>query len=178
MKRVLGTVLRYVEKLEVVLIVLMAAVIISVIAAQVFMRYFFNRPFTWAEELATLVLIYLTFFAADVVYKQKRHISVDYFVAKLPPAAQRVVAIVLYIAIAGFLITIIPQTLTLVRMQVRIITTAAIVVPKSFFTLPVLLVFPSMLLSTLYFIICKFDLLLRYGNKPCPDHTADSIGEI
>ena len=178
MKRVLGTFLLYVGKFEVVLIVLMAAVIIGVIAAQVFMRYFFNRPFTWAEELATLVLIYLTFFSADVVYKQKRHIAVDYFAGKLPPAIQRVVAILLYIAIAGFLLTFIPQTLTLVRMQARIITTAAITVPKSFFTLPVLLVFPSMLLSTLYFLICEIDLLLRYGNKPCPEGTADAAGDI
>ena len=165
MKKILESVLLYIKKTEIVLIVLMAAVIIAVIAAQVFMRYFFNRPFNWAEELATLMLIYLSFISADVVYKEKGHITVDYFVAKLPELVQRVINIVIHTAIIVFFLVMIPRTFTLVRMQIRIITSAAVVVPKSFYTLPVLLVFPSMLLSTVYNLITEVESIFRNGHK-------------
>lgn len=151
-KKAFETLLMAIKKIEVVLIVLMLAMIVCIVAAQVFMRYFF-RPFAWAEELTTIVLIYLSFFAADVVYKEKGHISVDYFVGKLPRLVQRLIGVALYGAILIFLVMMIPQTAALVRMQSRITISAAVALPKSFHTLPVLLVFPSMVLTTLYYLV-------------------------
>jgi TRAP-type C4-dicarboxylate transport system permease small subunit len=152
MKKAFETLLMAIKKIEVVLIVLMLAMIVCVVGAQVLMRYFF-RPFAWAEELTAIVLIYLSFFAADVVYKEKSHISVDFFVGKLPRLFQRLIGVALYSAILIFLVMMIPRTATLVRMQSRITISAAIALPKSFHTLPVLLVFPSMVLTTLYYLI-------------------------
>lgn len=153
MKKYLGRFLELVKKIEIVIIVAMAGLIVSVIAAQVFLRFFFNKPFAWAEELATITLIYLSFISADVVYKEKGHISVEYFVGKLPKLGQGIINIFIHSCIVVFFLIIIPQTLTLVIMQYNIVTSAAFVVPKSFFTLPVLIVFPSMLLTSIYFIL-------------------------
>lgn len=164
MKKILDNILHYIKIAETVLIVLMASLIVSIIAAQVFMRYFFNNPFTWVEELATLTLIYLCFFAADVVYKEKLHISVEYFVKKLPEKVQAVINTILYTTIIVFFIIIIPKTYQLVKMQLGIITSAAIVVPKSVYTLPVLLIFPSMLLTTISMLIDEIRVILGLSN--------------
>jgi TRAP-type C4-dicarboxylate transport system permease small subunit len=174
-KNILDTVLLYIKKAEIVLIVLMATLIVSVIAAQVFMRYFLDRPFTWVEELATLTLIYLCFFAADVVYKEKLHISVDYFVKKLPYKVQRIINLLINSSIVLFFFIIIPKTYQLVIMQLNIINSAAIVVPKSVYTLPVLIIFPSMLLTTINELIKEINSLISIQNNRPPDDSANKV---
>lgn len=173
-KKAFETLLLAIKKVEVVLIVLMLATIVCVVAAQVFMRYFF-RPFAWAEEFTTIVLIYLSFFAADVVYKEKGHISVDFFVSKLPQIIQRLIGVALYAAIMIFLITMIPQTAALVRMQSRITISAAVALPKSFHTLPVLLVFPSMLLTTLYYLVDEAEKMTRRARTASAESESKEI---
>lgn len=127
--------------------------IVSVIAAQVFVRYIFGKPFPWAEELCSLLLIYLTFLTADIVYKDKAHISIDYFINFLPPRYQSFVALVVYFLIAAFLLISIPKCIVLLRMQFGHITAAVLTLPKSFWSLPVPVSFASMLFTTAYFIL-------------------------
>lgn len=147
------TILLRTKKVETVCAVLLFGFIVSIIAAQVFVRYVFNKPFPWAEELASLLLIYLTFLTADIVYKDKGHISIDYFVNFLSDRWKGIIAIALYIFIAVFLIVIIPTSITLLKMQYGHITAAIVTLPKSYWTLPAPIAFCSMLVTTVYFIL-------------------------
>jgi TRAP-type C4-dicarboxylate transport system permease small subunit len=133
--------------------------IILIITMQVIFRYFFNKPFSWVEELASLLLIYLTFITADIVYAQKGHLSVAYFVGFLTNRQRTLLNIVLYAAIGTFLIAMIPSCLALFKMQWGHFAAAVIIIPKSFWSLPVPVAFVSMFLTTLDFIVEEFERL-------------------
>lgn len=63
------------------------------------------RPSDWTEELAVYLLVWVSLFGAAITYRAYGHLGVDYFVAKLDPAAQRLVAIIVETAtlvFAGF----------------------------------------------------------------------------
>ena len=104
-----GSILRKIKHAETILAVAMFGFIVSIIAAQIFVRYLFGKPFPWAEELASLLLIYLTFLTADIVYKEKGHIAIDYFINFLPSRIRSVIAFCVYLLISVFLIYMIPQ---------------------------------------------------------------------
>lgn len=152
MLEIYGSILRKIKRTETVLAVLLFGFIVAIIAAQIFVRYIFGKPFSWAEELASLLLIYLTFLTADIVYKDKGHISIDYFINFFSRRARSGVTIGLYLLIGVFLITMISPCIALLKMQSGHISTAVVTVPKSFWSLPVLITFGSMLLTTGYFI--------------------------
>lgn len=63
------------------------------------------RPSDWTEELAVYLLVWVSLFGAAITYRAYGHLGVDYFVAKLDPSAQRLVAIIVELAalvFAGF----------------------------------------------------------------------------
>jgi TRAP-type C4-dicarboxylate transport system permease small subunit len=148
-----NSILRKIKHAETVLAVLMFGFIVLIIAAQIFVRYIFGKPFPWAEELASLLLIYLTFLTADIVYKEKGHISIDYFIKFLPSRVRSATAVGVYLLISFFLISMIPPCIALLKLQSGHISTAVVTVPKSFWSLPVIVAFGSMLLTTGYFIL-------------------------
>lgn len=152
MLEIYGSILRKIKRTETVLAVLLFGFIVAIIAAQIFVRYIFGKPFSWAEELASLLLIYLTFLTADIVYKDKGHISIDYFINFFSQRARSGVTVGLYLLIGVFLTTMISPCITLLKMQSGHISTAVVTLPKSFWSLPVPITFGSMLLTTVYFI--------------------------
>jgi TRAP-type C4-dicarboxylate transport system permease small subunit len=152
MLEIYESIIRKIKRVEIVLAVLMFGFIVAIIAAQIFVRYLFGKPFPWAEELASLLLIYLTFLTADIVYKDKGHISIDYFINFFSPRARAGVALLVYLLIGTFLVALIPPCIALLKMQYGHISTAVVTIPKSFWSLPVPMAFCSMLLTTGYFI--------------------------
>jgi len=63
------------------------------------------RPSDWTEELAVYLLVWVSLFGAAITYRAYGHLGVDYFVAKLDPTAQRLVAVIVEVAVlifAGF----------------------------------------------------------------------------
>jgi TRAP-type C4-dicarboxylate transport system permease small subunit len=152
MLEIYGSILRKIKRAETVLAVLLFGFIVAIIAAQIFARYLFGKPLSWPEELASLLLIYLTFLTADIVYKEKGHISIDYFISFFSARVRSGVALGVYLLIGVFLIRMIPPCIALFKMQYGHISTAVVTVPKSFFSLPVPIAFGSMLLTTGYFI--------------------------
>lgn len=60
------------------------------------------RPSDWTEELAVYLLVWVSLFGAAITYRGYGHLGVDYFVAKLDPAAQRLVAIIVELTVLFF----------------------------------------------------------------------------
>ena len=147
------------RKIELFCAISMFGFIILIITMQIIFRYFLNKPFSWVEELASLLLIYLTFITADIVYAQKGHLSVAYFVNFLSKRQSTLWNIVLYVAIGTFLIAMIPSCIELLKMQWGHFAAAVIIIPKSFWSLPVPIAFVSMFLTTLDFIVQEFECL-------------------
>ena len=57
-------------------VVLLGAVVATVLL-QVTMRYVFNAPLAWSDELARYQLVWLTFLGAGLAYRLRMHIAVD-----------------------------------------------------------------------------------------------------
>lgn len=69
-----------------------------VVAAQVFCRYVLNHSLFWSEELARLLLVWLTFLGATVAYYHKAHPGVDGLYLRLPVRWQKRAAVVSLLA--------------------------------------------------------------------------------
>ncbi len=71
------------EYLSMACIALMAFLVI----AQVVLRYVFNDPLDWSEEMARLMFICLAFIGIGAAYGRRRHMAIDALVILLPPRA-------------------------------------------------------------------------------------------
>lgn len=94
--------------LQWVVILLMATLVLDVIWGVV-SRYALGQQAKWSEELARLLLVWVSLFGASVAFSMKAHLGLDYFVEKLDPSARklnRVIgsAITLTFAVAVFLV--------------------------------------------------------------------------
>ena len=72
-----------------------------IVAAQVFFRYVLNHSLFWSEELARLLLVWLTFLGATVAYYHGAHPGVDGVFRRLPLWAQKVAALMTHCASLG-----------------------------------------------------------------------------
>jgi TRAP-type C4-dicarboxylate transport system permease small subunit len=70
----------------------------GIVAVQVLFRYGFNHSLFWSEELARILLVWLTFFGATVAYFHGAHPGVDGLVKRLPPGGRFMAAVVSHLA--------------------------------------------------------------------------------
>lgn len=80
--------------------------LISTVTIQVFSRYVLNNPLTWTSELARFLFIWLVFLSSSIVFRDRQHLSVDYFVKMLPAKIKYFEDIFIQIAIGLFLLVI------------------------------------------------------------------------
>ncbi|MHB9099034.1 MAG: TRAP transporter small permease [Syntrophales bacterium] len=120
---------RALEYLSMALVTLMALLVI----AQVILRYVFNNPLTWSEELARFAFIFLAFIGIGAAYGRRRHMSIDAVLIELPPRLRRIVEVSVAGLATAFLVAVIGITartiLDLYRMEV---TTPALELPMAY----------------------------------------------
>src|SRR5690625_848300 len=88
-------------------LVIMLLTMTVVMFVQIIFRYFFEIPFVWSEELALVLMIWVTFLGSALLLESKEHISIDFMVELMPPAIQKGAVI-----ITAFLMLIFNVTLT------------------------------------------------------------------
>jgi len=52
-------------------------------------RYFLGQQGKWTEEMARVLLIWVSLLGASLGFETNRHLGMDYFVGKLHPAARK-----------------------------------------------------------------------------------------
>ena len=75
-----------------------------VICLQVFFRFVLNHSLHWPEELARFAMIWASLLAAVYVQLDRGHLSLDFFVRKLPKKAAIVVRILMNVLIIVFMV--------------------------------------------------------------------------
>jgi len=68
----------------------------------VFTRYVMGHQSPWTEELARMLLIWVSLLGASIGFIRKSHLGVDYFVGKLSDRSQKIVQLVVYLLVAVF----------------------------------------------------------------------------
>ncbi len=68
----------------------------------VFTRYAMGEQAKWTEELARFLLIWVSLLGGAVAFGTKGHLGVDYFVGKLHPEAQKLMAVAVHLIVLFF----------------------------------------------------------------------------
>ncbi|KJS19692.1 MAG: hypothetical protein VR72_17695 [Clostridiaceae bacterium BRH_c20a] len=97
---------KVVKVINFILIILLSSLVIVMFASVVW-RYFFNLPFSWAEQFTGWTFVWLTYLGAAVAYRRGSHIGVDVVVKKLPDSIRFIVSIVMDLSIGCFLLVFI-----------------------------------------------------------------------
>lgn len=92
LKGLVGLKMALTRILQWVVIVLMLLLVLDVVWG-VFSRYVFGQQAKWSEELARLLLVWVSLFGASLAFSMKAHLGLDYFAGKLHPDARKLNAI-------------------------------------------------------------------------------------
>ena len=90
-----------VKLLEITVILVIGFLVLDVLWG-VFSRYVLNNQSPWTEELATMLLIWVSLLGAAIGFIRGSHLGVDYFVGKLSERNQVMGQIVVYILVVCF----------------------------------------------------------------------------
>ncbi|WPR77245.1 TRAP transporter small permease [Algoriphagus sp. NG3] len=71
------------------LVILILAAMVVIVAANVFCRFALQFSLYWADELAQILLVWLTFIGAALAVKDKSHYVLNFLTDRISGAAQR-----------------------------------------------------------------------------------------
>lgn len=77
-------IIRYIDKLEEILLVLMFIFMVLIIFVQVIMRYVFNNSLAWSEELGKFLFVWLSWVGISIGAKSGEHIKITLLIDKMP----------------------------------------------------------------------------------------------
>lgn len=92
------------NKLEEIFLVVLMILATLTVTAQVVTRYLLKIPLPWSEELARYMFIWLVWVGASFATKERRHISIDVLVKRLPDSAQKICTIISTLVWIAFLL--------------------------------------------------------------------------
>lgn len=90
-----------IKGLELAVILVTGILVIDVVLG-VFTRYVLDDQISWTEELARMLLIWVSLLGASVAFIRKSHLGVDYFVNKLNERWRTIGQILVYLLVAIF----------------------------------------------------------------------------
>ena len=88
------------------------ALILSIIFGQVFLRYAFQYPLAWPDELARALHVWVVFPGAYLALRRGEHVTVDYFASRIPRRFQPALDVFVNIVCLAFLVILIFSTIT------------------------------------------------------------------
>jgi TRAP-type transport system small permease protein len=100
---------------EGILLAMMVVLCVDVFLG-VFSRYVLVRTFTWYDEVARLLFVWIVFLGAAVGVKRTAHFRLHLVVDRFPPALQRAAVIFGILAVMGFGCVLIQQGWKLVEL--------------------------------------------------------------
>ena len=153
MRKILERIVHIIDRIESHLAVYLLGAIVMIMTLEVVMRYVFENPLSWTQELSILMLIYLSFFAADLAYRRKAHIGIDFFVGLFRDRLKKISELFVRLLLLVFFFVVFLASLTAIRLQAGHEFAGVLPLSKVFWILPVSLVFPSMFVTTVLFVV-------------------------
>jgi TRAP-type C4-dicarboxylate transport system permease small subunit len=150
--------IRKVAKLAIVVIFGLQVVVVF---SQVVWRFVFNNPFSWSEELARYLQVWLILITSAVCIRKGRHLAIDYISHRVSFRVQRFFKLTWLVGIMGYLLVVIVfgiQMITVTGGQ----TTPALQVPIGL----VYLAFP---ITGIFMLLETFIVLARVINARTTD---------
>ena len=86
---------------------------------QVTMRFVFNKPLSWSDELIVILYVFSMFWAGAFLLKEKDHVMLDLLYEHLPPQGKRAFSIAYSLLIGGLFLWAVPASYSYVRFMMR-----------------------------------------------------------
>lgn len=99
--------------LESALALALLAFVVVVNTVQVVWRAGLDDPLSWTEEAARVAFVWLVYVGVVRAVRRRTHLSVDFFVKRLPPGAQRAVAVANHAIYVVFFAVVLAQAVKL-----------------------------------------------------------------
>ena len=99
--KVFNKVFSILEKVCIVLASIAICVVAAALFFQVIMRYFFNNATSWSDETATVFFVWSVMLSIPIGIRRHEHVSVEYFINKLPGKALTAVKVAISAVLAG-----------------------------------------------------------------------------
>jgi TRAP-type C4-dicarboxylate transport system permease small subunit len=113
-----------------VLVVLMAVMVV-VIALQVWYRFILNNPLDWSEELGRYVFVWISFLGSAAGVRYQVHLGIDVLEKIVGPVVFRYVVALINLLIQIFLLFVIYWGFTLLTV-VRFQTSPSMLIPMTY----------------------------------------------
>ncbi|MCQ9616522.1 TRAP transporter small permease [Paenalcaligenes niemegkensis] len=108
------------EHVETYLATVALTVFTSLVIFQVIMRYVFNSPPAWSEEIARYALVWFVYLSGSYAVKYQRHVKFNVIVdliGKKVPFAQRIIRLFVFLLWLAFLIFMLKLSIQMVTRQ-------------------------------------------------------------
>ena len=86
-----------VKNLDAIVTCTTLAICVVLVNANVIMRYFFNNPIKWSEEVVTSLFVWTVFIGSAYAYRNHSHLGVDIVVNFMPDRMKKVVSVTMAI---------------------------------------------------------------------------------
>jgi TRAP-type C4-dicarboxylate transport system permease small subunit len=133
--------------LEYITIFSMAGITILLLV-NVFLRYLFSRPFSWAEEVSVLLVVWVVLLGAGLVQKKDGHVAISYLFDLLPVKWKTMTLIFGNLCICAVLAIHLLSAINLLKLQMKA-SMISVNMSSGFFALAVLVGIAAMLLFTI-----------------------------
>ncbi|HPE59835.1 MAG: TRAP transporter small permease subunit [Thiothrix sp.] len=120
MYEVLRKVDRAVAKFEYLLLTFLVAALTIILSAQVVLRYFFNSPLFWAEEISVQALIAASFIGVSYLLYDSKLVRVDALLGLFrQPGLDRLLTVLNLVSLVTLLVLCYVSTVWILRPEIR-----------------------------------------------------------
>lgn len=95
----LKRIMKHIEKVLDITVIAILAVMLGLTIMQVILRYVFNHPTIWSEELTLFLLVWFGFIVMALGVKDDTHIALEYFYDRRTPGGKLLLDCIRYITI-------------------------------------------------------------------------------
>jgi len=86
---------------------------------QVILRFVFDKPLTWSDELIVILYVFSMFWAGAFLLEEKEHVMLDLIYERLPPQGRRAFSVAYALIIGGLFLYAVPESYSYVRFMMR-----------------------------------------------------------
>ena len=95
-----------VRKVVNILIIILFGVQVVVVFIQVIARYIFNNPFSWSEEMARYIQVWMILLVSSICVRKNAHFAIDYLTYKLNFRYKKILDIVVNLILLFYIFII------------------------------------------------------------------------
>jgi TRAP-type C4-dicarboxylate transport system permease small subunit len=87
---------------------------------RIFLRYFLGVAWLWEPDFSRLLFIWIVFIGATVLYVEKGHLMVDFFLTRMQPKTRARMHFIIDLVTAIFLVVLVLKGIEVTKVRMRI----------------------------------------------------------